>query len=242
MNKSEVLKKVLKLHDLYLKGKIKTLPYHEVNPGFKKSDRLNYLYFTLPVCLNFQRSSPAMWQSALKTWEDPKTNYLFFPEKVVTKSFEVLQKDLFKYKLSLQKNKHTQIWAKICTTLNKFFDNDPRKVLEAGKFDVVKIVDLIQKENKKDFPYLSGEKMTNYWLYILSKYTDVKLKNMNFISIIPDTHVIQCSVKLGLIDKITEPKVVAAAWKNLLDGSPVTPVEMHPVLWNWSRDNFKPKI
>ena len=41
----------------------------------------------------------------------------------------------------------------------------------------------------KEFPYISGPKMANYWLYILSQYTDAKFANMHEISIIPDTHV-----------------------------------------------------
>jgi hypothetical protein len=35
---------------------------------------------------------------------------------------------------------------------------------------------------------------------------------------------------------------VAAVWKNLLAGGSVSPVEMHPVLWNWSRNNFNPEV
>ena len=82
MSKQKILQKVFSLHSFYKNGKIKTLAQHEVNPGLDTSSRENFLYFTLPPCLNFQRSSPAMWQAALKTWNDPKTNYLFYPEKV----------------------------------------------------------------------------------------------------------------------------------------------------------------
>ena len=39
-----------------------------------------------------------------------------------------------------------------------------------------------------------------------------------------------------------EPKVVAALWADLLEGSSISPVEMHPVLWNWSRNKFQPEV
>lgn len=84
--------------------------------------------------------------------------------------------------------------------------------------------------------------MSNYWLYILSHYTDAKFLNMQEISIIPDTHVLQCTAKLGLTDKLSSPLVVVNLWKDLLEGSGITPVEMHPVLWNWSRNNFIPEV
>lgn len=238
----ESILRVQKLFQAFQQGKIPTLAQHEVNPGLPKGSRENYLYFTLPPCINFQRNSPAMWKSALATWNDPATNYLFFPEKVVKKSREKVQTDLVKHKLALQKNKHTDIWIAISKTLHEQFHDDPRVLLAAGDNDVVKIVHLIQKEKKKDFTHLSGPKMTNYWLYILSYYTDMKLKNMQEISIIPDTHVLQCSLKLGLTKETMTSIEVAGIWKQLLEGSGITPVEMHPVLWNWSRNNFMPQV
>ena len=239
---NDKLKRVQKLYQLFQEGKIPTLAEHEVHPLLDKKSRENYLYFTLPPCINFQRHSPAMWRSALATWEDSKTNYLFFPEKVVQQSREKVQFDLRKHKLALQPNKHTDIWIAISNTLNKFFKNDPRELLKAGEHDVIKIVTLIQKDRREHFTHLRGPKMTNYWLYILSQYTDMKVKNMEEISIIPDTHVLQCSAHLGITMPEATAEQAAVAWKKLLAGSNITPVQMHPVLWNWSRNNFKPEV
>ncbi len=61
-----------------------------------------------------------MWQSALITWQDPETNYLFFPELTAQKDLSVIQKDLRKHNLLLQINKHTAIWMIISQTLHKF--------------------------------------------------------------------------------------------------------------------------
>ncbi|MEK7105127.1 MAG: hypothetical protein AAB865_00360 [Patescibacteria group bacterium] len=236
------LERIKELHRLFHAGAIPTLASHEVNPGHPKESRENYLYFTLPPCLNFQRSSPAMWKSALATWEDPETNYLFYPEQVVATPLEKVRADLLKHKLSLQPNKHTQIWTKISATLHERFADDPREVLKGGKMDAQKVLNLLQVTHKDHFPYLRGPKMANYWLYILTQYTDAKFANMGFISIIPDTHVAQCSVKLGLVDPSASPETIALAWRNLLSGSGIDPVDMHPVLWNWSRNDFRPKV
>lgn len=236
------LARVLTLYDAYHAGKIPTLAQHEVNPGLAKGSRENYLYFTLPPCLNFQRQSPAMWASALKTYDDPQTRYLFSPELVAKKTREQVQKDLLKYKLALQLNKHTDIWMTVSRAFHTHFENDPRKLFQAADWDVVQIHRIIQQDMRKEFPYISGPKMANYWLYILSQYTDAKFKNMQEISIIPDTHVMQCSVKLGLTTPDMTSIEVAQVWKDLLANAPVTPVQMHPVLWNWSRNDFKPEV
>ncbi len=241
-NKKQNLKKVIKLYDAYHNGEIPTIENHEVNPGLAQDSRENYIYFTLPVSINFQRSSPAMWAAALKTYEDPATNYLFFPELVVQKRRSEVQRDLTKHKLALQKNKHTDIWIRISKTFNEFFSNDPRVLLAQGNQDIGSILNIVQKKQKKDFPYLSGPKMANYWLYILTCYTDAKFSNMSEISIIPDTHVQQCSIELGFTTAKDNQVIVSKVWKELLNGSPISPVEMHPVLWNWSRNNFLPKV
>jgi hypothetical protein len=240
--REKILDKVRKLKIAFEAGLIPRLAQHEVNPGLPKDDRIHYIYFTLPVAINFQRNSPAMWASALKTFEDPETNYLFYPEKVVLLPREKIQADLVKHKLALQKNKHVDIWIRLSETLNKYYENDPRVLLASKDYDVAKLLELIRITRKKDFPYLSGTKISNYWLYILSSFTDIRLKNINLVSVIPDTHIIQASKVLAITEENDKPEIVAQKWFELLGGSEISPVEMHPVLWNWSRAKFRPEV
>lgn len=240
--KIKLKQRVETLHKMFHQGKIPTLEQHEVNPNLDPSSRLHYIYFTLPVCLNFQRSSPAMWASALKTFEDKQTNYLFYPEKVVQTKYEKVQKDLLKHKLALQLNKHTDIWIKLSSTLNKLFKNDPREIIKMGNNDVEQILSLVKETYKKDFPYLRGPKLSNYWLFILDHFTDIKLKNKHKISIIPDTHIIKSTIHLGMVNDNAKIPEIEAAWVELLEDSYLDPVDMHSVLWNWSRNNFEPIV
>lgn len=236
-----VLSKIHKLIKLWNEDKIPKLHTHEVHPKLPKSSRERYLYFTLAPSLNFQRQSPALWKSALATWEDPATNYLFFPEKVVATAREKIRTDLRKHKLSLQENKHTDIWIKLCEGFHTSWQDDPRKLIKDNHSSVVEIIRYLQL-NKKQYPYLNGSKMANYWLYILGQYTDIKLKDIEKLSIIPDTHVQQCSIHLGLTTEKDGPEKVAQAWFDILEGTGIAPVTLHPILWNWSRNNFKPEV
>ena len=236
------LERVKKLLAYYEQGAIPTLAQHEVHPDVPLSSRENYLYFTLPVCINFQRTSPAMWASALKTWEDETTRYLFFPEKLADVPIERVRDDLLKHRLGLQPNKHTLIWTTIARTFFQYYDSDPRKLIAEADNDAGKLITLLQKTHKKRFPYLSGPKLSNYWPYILSHYTDVQFANPQEISIIPDTHVIQSSVVLGLVPPGASSAQVEIAWKFLLKDSGINPSRVHPALWNWSRNKFEPAV
>ncbi|QQR93465.1 hypothetical protein IPJ91_03385 [bacterium] len=234
--------KILKLKEIWDLNLIPQEHKHEVHPNLDISDRLNYTYFTFPVALNFQRNSPALWKAALDTFEDTATNYLFYPEKVVETDIEKVRIDLRKHKLSLQPNKHTDIWIKLAKTFRDKFEDDPRIFFKKYDFDVVKIKQALEKDLKSSFPYLSGAKMANYWLYILYNYSDAKFANLDKISIIPDTHVMQCSIQLGIATESDSREVVAEKWFEVLKGTNLIPIDMHPILWNWSRNNFKPEI
>ncbi len=237
-----LLDKVKQLLTYYEQGLIPRLSQHEVNPGLPLGSRENYLYFTLPICINFQRSSPAMWAAALKTYEDPETRYVFLPESLAGAPIEKIRADLIKHKLALQPNKHVLIWTTIAKTLHDFYNGDPRQVIAEAESDAGKLISLLQVTHRKRFPYLSGPKLSNYWPFILSLYTDAKFKNPQEISIIPDTHVLQSSVMLGVTPEGSNSLQVEAAWRELLKDSGINPSQVHPVLWNWSRNKFQPEV
>lgn len=195
-----ILQKVYALKSAFEEGKIPTLAQHEIHPDLPVGSKERYLYFTLPVSLNFQRSSPAMRKAAYETRHDAEMNYLFDPASVVQTTYEKVQGDLAKHKLSLQRNKHTQIRYTICQTLHADFEGDPRNIFKQHRHSVQAVTTHLQT-NKKCFPYLNGPKMCHYRMYILSHYTDLKLTDAHMLSIIPDTHIQQGSVQLGIVEE-----------------------------------------
>ena len=152
----ELLDRVKKLIDLYHKGALggETMP-EDSNPHFEKSSANNYLYFTLPMALNYQRNSYTLWQSALSTYNDKTCLDVFEPNKVVAMSGSELKTKLTKYKVALQPNKQPIIWRTLCETIVRDFDGDIRNLFVHHDYDIAKIKDYILS-HKKDFPYLSG--------------------------------------------------------------------------------------
>ena len=245
MNKKELLKKVDILYSMYKNGELggEVMP-EDANPHFEASSKENYLYFTLPMALNYQRNSYTLWESALKTWEDEETKFVFDPKKCLEKTFEEVQYALTKYRVALQKQKQTEIWLALCHTIVDLYDGDIRALFDELDNDVDKIRDFIQKENKKKFPYLSGTKICNYWLYVIYQYTDRKYKNIEKLTVAPDTHVVKSTHRLGLItdEELTRSDVqliVIDRWNELFKGTKYKPIDIHTALWLWSRNGFK---
>ena len=244
MNNQEILEKVDKLVQMYQKGLLggEVMP-EDSNPHLSKEKVDNYNYYTLPMALNYQRNSYKVCESANQTWNDKETNFVFDIRKVSESNFEQVQKALVKYKVALQPNKQTEIWIKLCNTINELFDGDIRILFQENDYDVNKIRNYTQKENKAKFPYLSGNKICNYWLYVLYQYTDIKFNNIEELTVAPDTHVVKASYKLGII---TEKElsssnvqlIVIDRWNEILKGTKYHPIDIHTPMWLWSRNGF----
>ena len=216
-----------------------TMP-EDTNP-FSENSTLEekLLYFSLPMSLNYQRDSYKLWEAALDTWKDKDTRSVFKLENMKGLKEEDIREKLLKYKLALQPNKHIDTWRRISITV---YDNwgSFKNLLTSIDYDFLKLKKVIQKDYKKGFPYLSGPKIFNYWSHIIQEYCDIELKNSEYIEIAPDTHIIQASVKLGIISKKEAENIsrekLSFLWREILKGSGIDPIEMHSPLWFWSRN------
>ena len=242
--KADALDNIRALYSMWKKGLLggELMP-EDSNPGLSKDSDENYHYFTLPMALNYQRDSYKLWTAASQAFADPCTNYLFNPNAVITTDVAKVRDDLLKYKVALQPNKHTEIWVTICRTIAEELKGTIKSLFQENGYRVANILEDIQVRNKKKYPYLSGNKIANYWLYVMSEYTSLQLVDKNNISVAPDTHVIQATYKLGLIDNINTNHVqadVAMAWREILSGSEFAPIDVHTPMWLWSRGGFVP--
>lgn len=241
--KKDLLKNCKTLIEAFKSGRLgQTVMPEDSSPNFSDKDKeFRITYFTLPMALNYQRDSYKLWESSLKTFNDGETRFVFDVKAVSNASEEKVRKALMKYKIALQPNKHVNTWRTIAKTIynewglfSKFF--------EATNSDFINLKQLVKVDYKKGFPYLSGPKIFNYWSFIISSYGKINLSNRDQIEIAPDTHITQCSVKLGIItpeEAVTLTKdAISERWRELLKDSGIDPIDMHPPLWFWSRNGF----
>ena len=247
MNRDEILARALRLLECYERGELggERMP-EDANPGLRIGSRENTLYFTLPMALNYQRSAYALWESAAATWADEETRDAFFPECAVQMTEEELRQKLLHHRLALQPNRHPAIWRRLCETFMEDFGSDVRGMFERCEYSVEQIREYFAG-NKKRLPYLGGEKILNYWLYVMEQRGGVRFADRAKITVAPDTHVIQSSVRLGLItaeeaDRSDVRAHTAERWRQLLEGTDRAPIDFHTPMWLWSRSGFRVEI
>ncbi len=247
MDRNDILIKVNKLVQLYREGYLggEKMPEDE-NPRLEKASRENYMYFTLPMALNYQRNSYTLWECAHRMYSDMNARAVFDSRNVCSMPDELLRKNLVDYKVAIQPNKQPLVWKKLCETIEDKFDGDIRNLFTMNDFSVEKIKDHIQC-NKKDFPYLGGNKILNYWLHVIEKYTDMEYTDRENITVAPDTHVIQASQRLGIVSEAESKMsnvqtVLAERWRDLLEDTDLKPIDLHTPMWLWSRGKFRANI
>ncbi len=241
------IERVQALLEAYKSGKLggEKMPEDE-NPGLEKAAKENYIYFTLPMALNYQRNSYVLWECANKAYNDWEIQDIFNPKAVLNMTEHELQEKLLKYKVALQPNKQPIIWRTLCETIEDDLGGDIRNLFRNNGYSVSDIKAYIQA-NKKKFPYLGGNKICNYWLYVMEQYTDAKFVDRENITVAPDTHVIQASVRLGVISREEQElgnvqEIVAKRWQEFLKGTGLVPIDVHTPMWLWSRGKFCAEI
>jgi hypothetical protein len=245
MDKEKIISDCKILLEAYRSGKLGYMKMPEDSHPVFSDQENRFGYFTLPMSLNYQRDSYKLWESALKTFNDQETKIIFNVNSSAGINVERLREYLTRYKVALQPNKHIATWQKIAQTVSKNWGT-LGNLFQAADYDFLKLKELVQERFKSGFPYLSGPKIFNYWSFIIREYGKVKLKNSEYIEIAPDTHVTKCSVILGVItpqeaETLSKEKI-SERWRQILQGTGINPIDMHPPLWFWSRNDFKFKL
>ncbi|KRE30932.1 hypothetical protein [Paenibacillus sp. Soil522] len=200
---------------------------------------------TLGMSLNYQRNSYALWRSIAQAYLDESTRWIFDPRTVSQGKIEDLRSTLLYHRVALQPNRHPEIWKSVSNGINESsLRGDVFGLIDSVQFDIAALKTIMQIKRKSEFPYLSGPKIFNYWLYVLESYTAVKWKTRELITVAPDTHILQATVKLGLCSSdvlnwsADDRQTVAEAWEKALLGSGLAPIDVHTPLWLWSRAGF----
>ena len=233
------VEQLIKLHQSgALGGKI--MP-EDANPKLDAGSDENYLYFTLPMALNYQRNAYQLWEAAKETYLDEETVDVFVPRAVLRMGLDRLRERLLKHKVALQSNRHPQIWFQLCETF-QYSGGSVKNFFAAREYSVAAIKKFMTSY-KGMFPYLSGAKLMDYWLYVMEQYTDIQFVDRSNITVFPDIYILQASVRLGLIgpEEMDSPDIretIGELWNQALAGTGRCAVDIRTPLWLWSRNGF----
>lgn len=227
----------------------------DILPAGMTEGSLEHLYFiTLTVAIDYQRDAPALWACSRRTFEDPATRYLFYPEQVYNTPVAKIITDMQKHSLSKKPQNDAYIWRTVGLTFLKKYDNDPRHLFKLCQWKADLILHTIRKgshqyKNKSylDFPFLRGEKIGPLWLRMLRDNLGLSLSNLDRIPIPVDIHVARSTLALGIIrgryegsltplfEEIRKAWFLSVQGLKREDGSEMIALDVDEPLWHLSK-------
>lgn len=211
--------------------------------GMRRGSYEHIMWLTLTVAIDYQRDAASLWNSAKLTWENESTRWVFLPNESRNRTYQDLVIALARYRLSQKHNKDAQIWWTVSTSFFKLFEGDPRKLLELYKYDAEEVYNQMHSKHKKDFPYLSGDKILLLWIRMLKDEANIDLANLENVRIPIDIHTARATLTTGCLvgdfdghfqDLVTEAQ---HAWEESCKktDSKYYPLQLDEPLWNLSR-------
>src|SRR5262245_51584773 len=101
--RAAILRRLGEIQELHRSGALggETMP-EDARPPLDRGSLELYHYLTLPMALNYQRNSYALWRAATLTFLDPDTRDVFDPLLVAEMGLERLRTGLVKHRVALQ--------------------------------------------------------------------------------------------------------------------------------------------
>lgn len=233
---------LMRMHESGLLGG-ETMPEDALIGVVPEEELANVL--TLAMALNYQRNSYTLWQSVQEAYRDEDFRWIFQPHLAANCDLDDLRNALLRHRVALQPNRHPEIWQRVAKGIVKSSARgDVLGLIQSASHDIAELKRIVQATRKSEFPYLSGPKIFNYWLYVMEMYVGIRWKSRELLTIAPDTHIIKASVQLGLCSEAVlqgtenDRHLVANAWETALRGSGLAPIDVHTSLWLWSRAGF----
>ena len=230
------------------------MPEDEIPEGVARGSLEHVLFITLTVSIDYMRDATALWKYSRKTYEDPKTRYLFEPESLAQTAYEKIIKDMKKHGLAKRPNNDSTIWKTVGTTFENKWNGNPINFLEHNNWDSLTILKHLEKDthidgDKKsnDFPYLRGPKIGPLWLRMLRDNVGItKIKNLDNVPIPVDIHIARASLATGVVYGEFEGKLgdlfkfIRKAWfesvKGIqIDNRDMMALDVDEALWHLSK-------
>jgi hypothetical protein len=168
--------------------------------NIEKGSHEHLMFIALVVSIDYQRDADQLWEAGRRTFEDEGTRWLFFPTELVKRDFNEVVKAMKVHKLSKKPQKDAGIWFRVSRSIFELHGSNPLNIIKECNYDALEVFNKkFDLRFKKQFPYLSGDKIFPLWIRMLHDNAGVELKNLDKIPIPVDVHVARATFTTGCL-------------------------------------------
>lgn len=157
------------------------VPEYQLPRNIREGSRELALYYTYLVTLDYMTDAERLWQRTREAYEQHPE--IFTPEKIL----EINEKELALFLKNLGArfyNRGSKAWRKISEILLRDYNGDPRNIT----IQPLTIKEIKEKHLVK-FPYLRGQKLSNFYLRVMGEKGLLKIIDFNELDVAVDIQV-----------------------------------------------------
>ncbi|UCE16105.1 MAG: N-glycosylase/DNA lyase [Candidatus Bathyarchaeota archaeon] len=210
-----------------------SMPEYVLPRNLKEGSKEHALFLTYVISIDYMTDAVKLWKKSRGAYElyperfTPETILKFSPRTV-----ETLVKNLGARFYS----NAAKTWIKISKLLIDKYESDPRNITQQPS-----TLEEI-KEKIKEFPYLRGPKLTNFYIRAMGETGLFKVKNLKKLDIPVDKQVARFSMYTGVIRLLSEQFVgcvheeplrslIEEAWRNAAKKLGTPPWKLDEPIW-----------
>ena len=210
-----------------------SMPEYILPRNLVKGSREHALYLTYVISVDYMTDAEKLWRNSRGAYELYPER--FKPENIATMGERTLR--AFVRRLGARfSTTGASTWKKISSILLNKYDGDPRN-LTSQPLTIEEV-----KEKIKDFPYLRGPKLTNFYIRAMSETGLFKVTNLEELDIPVDKQVARFSMYTGVVKLLSEQfqgcvhepplrGLIEEAWRNAAKKFGTPPWKLDEPIW-----------
>ncbi len=211
----------------------KSMPEYVLPRNLKEGTKDHALYSTYVVSVDYMVDAEKLWKKSRGAFElHPER---FTPERILKASQRSVE--IFVKKLGARYYKNAaKTWKKISKVLLDKYSGDPR-LITPEPLGIAEI-----KKRLLDFPYLRGNKLSNFYIRVMGETGLFKVRNLNELDIPVDKQVARFTMYSGVLKLLSEDFVGCAqeqplrglieeAWRNAAKTLNTAPWKLDEPIW-----------
>jgi hypothetical protein len=115
--------------------------------GVNRGSLEHLIFITFTVSIDYMRDANLLWEVSRKTFEDPRTRYLYRPSDVCRASLQQIIQDMQLHGLSKKPTQDAVTWKRVGSTFHEKWNGDPRKFLESCGWDSLRILKRLETDS-----------------------------------------------------------------------------------------------
>lgn len=210
-----------------------SMPEYVLPRNLKERTKEHALFFTYVISIDYMTDAVKLWKKSRGAYELYPER--FAPQKIVKVSCRTIESFVKKLGARYYSNA-ARTWMKISRILLDKYDGDPRNITK----EPLTVADV--KSRLKDFPYLRGNKLSNFYIRAMGEKELFKIKDLNELDIPVDKQVARLTLYTGVLKLQSEQfigcpqenplrSLIEEAWRNAAKTLGTAPWKLDEPIW-----------